>query len=193
MSAPNAVEKILASIDKRVGKVAAFRATVTAVDGTLITIRREGATTPDTEEYATTARELIAVGDVVLCIPLGGKPVIIDVIRRAAASTPTGVLNAGAGSTATKTITGRDDEFELTISSAGTGQAIGSLIDITFAVARPSALYNVRLGPKNSAARGLGGVVGQSTTATTHVVIATNTALVAGSSYTWGVMVRQYG
>lgn len=192
MTVGSGVRAITRAIEQATGKIAAFRATVTAVDGSLITVQGEGAATANTEQYASCTRFLLAVGDVVLCIPLGGKPVVIDVIRRAAAATPTGVLSANAGSTATKTITGRDEEFELEIASSGAGQATGTQIDITFAVARPSANYNVMVSPKSSAARSLGGVVGQSTVATTHFTFASNTALTAGSTYLWGLSVRMY-
>lgn len=188
-----AVEAINRAIADQVRSVAPYRAIVTAVDGDLVAIRRHGAATAASRKVASCAHALLAIGDEVLVVNLNGEPIIVDRIKRGAAATPTSVLDANAGSTATRSIVGGDDDFELTIASAGTGQATGSLIDITFASPRPSALYNVLISPKNSAARGLGGVVGQSTSATTHVLIATNTPLVAGSSYTWGVQLRQYG
>jgi hypothetical protein len=90
MSIAQAIADINTAIRKGDESVTAFRATVTAVDGGLISIIRDGFTAADTEKYASVTRFPLAVNDVVMCLPLGvaGKPVIIDVIRRTAGVYP---------------------------------------------------------------------------------------------------------
>lgn len=76
-----AASHVLDRIDAEIADVAAFRATVTAKSGSLITILRQDADDPDDEAYPSLNPSSIAVGDVVLCVPLGGKPVIVGTIQ----------------------------------------------------------------------------------------------------------------
>lgn len=149
MSVPGAVSKILAAIRKGDESVTAFRATVTAVDGSLISIIRDGFTAADDEKYASLTRFLLAVGDVVFCVPLGvgGKPVIVDVIRRAAAAAPVPSVLPNAGTTATTSLSHGDDTSGLILLTPnGAGIAAGTVVQLDFAVARPSATgYTVML------------------------------------------------
>lgn len=194
MSVEAAVRAVISAVDRKIAGVSAFRATVTAVDGSLVQIRREGATTGNDEQYASCTRFLLAVGDVVLCIPLGLKPVVIDVIRRSAAASPTFTALTAAGSTAVTTNSAGDDTSGvIQLAPSGAGIAAGSILDITWAVAKPSALYSCQLTPGSSAARTLGMVLGTNSRSTTVWQIATSVALTSGSTYTWHYHVRQYG
>lgn len=191
MSVEGGVRAVLSAIDRKIANVAAFRATVTAVDGSLIQIRKEGAVTAGTENYASCTRFLLAVGDVVLCIPLGSKPVVIDVIRRSAAATPGYTIQAAAGTTATASVTGDDTSGLVTLTPGGAGIASGSQIQIDFAVARPSATYNVILQRRDTTT----GIVDERVTGltTARFRIYTPAALTSGTSYSWDYMVRQSG
>jgi hypothetical protein len=124
MSVESAVRAILTNINKQIMGVAAFRATVTdASGGTLVKIQREGASTADSELYATCSRYTLTNGDVVLCLPLGpnGKPVIVEVIQPPAATG--GSLTVQEGDvdvdTAVTTIDFNASQFNVTSSPAG--------------------------------------------------------------------------
>lgn len=82
MSVAAAIQRLQQLIEDRITGVAAFRAIVTGVSGGLVTIRRLDATTADTKAYASVAGFDVAVDDEVLCIPLGGQPVIVGRILR---------------------------------------------------------------------------------------------------------------
>lgn len=194
MSVEAAVRAVISAVDRKIVGVSAFRATVTAVDGSLVQIRREGATTGNDEQYASCTRFLLAVGDVVLCIPLGLKPVVIDVIRRSASATPTFTALTAAGSTAVATSSAGDDTSgAIQLVPSGAGITTGAILDITWAVAKPSSSYSCQLTPGSTAARTLGMFLGTNARSTTVWQIATNVALTSGSTYVWHYHVRQYG
>lgn len=186
-----AITSIRSYVDRQIEAGAAFRATVTAVNGSLIQIRREGATTAGTESYASCTRFLLAVGDVVLCIPLGGKPVVIDVIRRAAAATPGYTIQVAAGTTATASVVGDDASGLVTLTPGGAGIASGSQIQIDFATAKSSSTYNVILQRRDTTT----GSVDERVTGLTaaRFRIFTPAALTAAVAYSWDYMVRQSG
>jgi hypothetical protein len=92
MTVRSAVATLDELIAARIAGVSAFRATVTAVSGSKVQIQRIGEDTPGTEQFATTSRFPLAVNDVVLCLPLGSKPVIIDVIRFSASLAAPSIL-----------------------------------------------------------------------------------------------------
>ncbi len=195
MSAGQAVTVITQAIDRAVMRASAFRATVTAVDGSLIQVQREGASTAGTENYASCTRFLLAVGDVVLCIPVGGKPVVIDVIRRAAAVTPTFAAQAAAGSTAATTGSAGDDTSgTIILLPSGTGITTGTILRITFAVARPSATFSISLTNASADARAmsLSAVVSVGAKTTAKFDIATASALTTGLDYRLDYHIRQY-
>lgn len=92
MSASDAVSIIKRYVSQRIEAAAPFRAVVTAVSGSLITIRRVGTTSADTLAYASCPRFSLAVNDEVLCVMLGKQPVIIERIGRTATLASTGVF-----------------------------------------------------------------------------------------------------
>jgi hypothetical protein len=78
-AAASAIHQVAAA---KAGSTAAFRATVTSVAGApLVCIRREGETTGSAESYAVITPFTLAVNDVVLCLPMGDKPVILGIIQ----------------------------------------------------------------------------------------------------------------
>lgn len=193
MSVEAGVRSILTAISRQIQDVAAFRATVTAVDGSLITIRREGAATANTEKYASCTRFVLAVGDVVLCVPLGSKPVVIDVIRRAAAATPTYTAQTGAGTTAVTTnSTGTDSIGFIQLVPGGAGIASGAQVVITYAVTRPNLTYHVDLQPLSSAARAASASVGPTSRAVGSFTLTSDIALTSGSTYQWTYRIEHY-
>ena len=193
MSIHAAITQLSKMLAQEINAVACFRATVTAVDGGLITVQRPGAATADTQQYVSLTRFLLAVGDEVLCVRLNGQPVVVDAIRRSVAATPTIAALTAAGSTATASVAGDDTNGSITVNPAGAGIATGSIVDLTFAVAKPSTSYSLHLTPASGAARTLGLVVGRSARATTKVTISTAVALTSGSSYVWDYSIRMYG
>lgn len=192
MSLDAALNKLDAVIARRLERVACFRAVVTAVDGGLISLRRVGATTADSQTYPSLARLRLVVDDEVLVARLNGAPVVIDRINRSAAATPSLALGAAAGATATGLITGSDRSGLLQITPSGAGIAAGSLATITFARALGSANLAFVMTPASSAARSLGMVLGTSTKTATSVLIATSVALTAGSNYQWNYIAEEH-
>lgn len=172
-------------IDRRVSRVAPFRAVVTDVDGDLIEIRRIEATSPESRKVASCGHIVLQVDDEVLCVNINGEPVVVNRIGRAVAATPTYTLAAAAGNTATALIVGDDRHGVLQITPGGTGITTGSLITITFAHAFATANLAFVMTPASSAARSLGMVLGTSTKTTTTILIATSVALTSGSTYQW--------
>lgn len=194
MSIESAIKEIERAMDKRIDQAASFRGIVTAVDGSRITIRRVGATTADSAYYASCSRFLLAVNDEVLCVMLGKQPVVIDVISRSAAATPTFTALTAAGSTAVTTSSAGDDTSgAIQLVPSGAGITTGAILDITWSVAKPSASYSCQLTPGSGAARTLGIVLGTNARSTTVWQIATSVALTSGSTYVWHYHVRQYG
>lgn len=63
-----------------------FRAVAQSESGGLVTIRRLDATADDLEQYARVAGFALSPGDEVVCLPMGGKPVVVGIIQR---TTPT--------------------------------------------------------------------------------------------------------
>lgn len=193
MSVEYAVRAVRAEIERRIVGVSAFRATVTAVDGSLIQIRREGATTGNDEQYASCTRFLLAVGDVVLCIPLGLKPVVIDVIRRSAAASPTFTAQAAAGSTATTTgAEGTDTAGTIRVNPSGAGITTGTIVRVTFAVPRPSDNYVVIFSNASADTRALDLPQSIGGKTVDRFDLATNTALTTGGDYRWDYFVYQF-
>jgi hypothetical protein len=84
MSLGDAAEAIHKAAADKAAANAAFRATVTAVSTPLVSIRREAETTGSTATYAVATPFVLAIGDVVLCLPLGDQPVILGIIQRTA-------------------------------------------------------------------------------------------------------------
>lgn len=193
MSVEAGVRSILTAISRQIQDVAAFRATVTAVDGSLITIRREGAATANTEKYASCTRFVLAVGDVVLCVPVGSKPVVIDVIRRASAATPTYTAQTGAGTTAVTTnSTGRDDIGFIELVPNGAGIASGIQVLIAFAVTKPNTSYHVDLQPLTSGSRAVAASVGPTSRNVGNWSVTSDVALTAGTTYRWTYRIEHY-
>lgn len=191
MVAP-AVQTLLDRIAEADAERAPFRATVTAVDGHLVQIQRDGESAGTAEQYPSLSRYVLNVGDVVLCLPLGGKPVVLDVIQRAHAASPTIAANANAGTTGAATISGRDDAMQIQVIPGGTGIAAGVQCTVTFAAPMATSSYLVLVTPNSSAARTLGGVVGPISRGTTSFDFDSNAALTSGSTYQWLIFTKQY-
>ena len=192
MSLDAALNKLDAVIARRLEHVGCFRAIVTAIDGGLISLRRVGATTADSQKYPSLGRLRLVVDDDVLVAQINGAPVVVDRINRDAAATPALSLAAAAGSTATGSIVGSDRSGVLQITPNGTGIAAGSLATITFARPLGSANLAFVMTPASSAARSLGMVLGTSTKTATSVLIATSVALTAGSNYQWNYIAEEH-
>lgn len=185
-----AIGAIRQYVDRQIKSVAAFRATVTAVNGSLIQIRREGASTAGTESYASCTRFLLAVGDVVLCIPLGGKPVVIDVIRRSAAASPSIAAGAAAG-TGTASLVGSDRVGRITL-TGGSGRTTGTLFTVTFAVERPSTNYVVIMTPVEADALSSIASVRAFFSSTTAWIANVPSTPINGNEHIWQYMVEQF-
>jgi hypothetical protein len=189
-----AAQIVLAQIADAVAEAGAFRATVTAVVGMTAQIQRVGESAGSAEYFATLSRSVLHVNDVVLCLPLGGKAVVVlDVIQRASAVTPSLAALAAAGSTASVAVSGRDDVMQVQVIPGGTGIASGSILTVTFANPLANASYDVLPSPNSSAARSLGGVIGATGRGAGGFDLATATALTSGSTYQFGILVRAYG
>lgn len=163
-----------------------FRATVTAISGGLVTIKRLGATTADTETYARCASADVRVNDEVLCVMLGTQPVIVDAINRTAGGTTTFTKFAASGSTGSLTgSTGNDEAGLIRLVPGGSGVTSGDLLYVTFGVTKPSAHYAVHLQPFSSAASALGANVRPVSRSSVSFVVTTDTAPTSGSVYQW--------
>lgn len=92
---------------------------------------------------------------------------------------------AAAGTTATVTITGNDEEGIIVLTPGGTGITTGVQATVTFGLPRPSANYTVHLQPFSSAARTAGATVGPTSRSASGWSITTGTALSSGSVYQW--------
>ena len=192
MSLDAALNKLDAVIARRLEHVGCFRAIVTAIDGGLISLRRVGATTADSQKYPSLARLRLVVDDEVLVAQINGAPVVVDRINRSAAATPSLTLGAAAGSTAPGLITGSDRSGVLQITPGGTGITTGSLATITFARTLGAANIAFVMTPASSAARTLGMVLGTSTKTTTTILISTSVALTSGSNYQWNYIMEEH-
>lgn len=192
MSIESAIKEIERAMDKRIDQAASFRGIVTAVDGSRITIRRVGATTADSAYYASCSRFLLAINDEVLCVMLGKQPVVIDRIGRSAAAAPTPSVLTAAGTTAATSLNHGDDTSGLILLTPnGTGIATGTVVQLDFAVARPSTDYTVMLTRLDLIAGNPDfRFTGQTTT---RFRIYSAIALTAGSQYAIGYHVRQDG
>lgn len=84
--ARDALLSIGASLARRFDELTPFRAIVSATSGGRVQIQRLGAATAETELYARVAGFDVVAGDEVLCLAIGGKPVVIGKLQRAAAS-----------------------------------------------------------------------------------------------------------
>lgn len=186
MTIPAAIDAILKMVNRRVDRVTPFRATVTAVDGNLVEIRRVGAATPDSRKYASCARFVLHVGDVVLCANLDGEPVVIDRISISPAATPTFTKLAQAGSTgSTAGSVGSDTIGMIQVVPGGTGITSGGQVSVTFAAARPNNTYGIWLQPLTSAARAAGSNVGVTSRASAGWTLTSDVPLTGGATYSW--------
>jgi hypothetical protein len=186
-SAADAIHKAAADAATNVG---AFRATVTAVSGPLVSIRREGEATGSSEFYPSVSRSLLYVGDVVLCIPIGGKPVVVDVIRRAAFASATYTVLGNAGTGATASIAGDDTSGTITVVT-GTSTASGTFVEIDFAAPRPNTSYSVELTRGDLVAGSID--VRHTGKTVNRFRLYSPAALNASTTYVWDYHVRQYG
>lgn len=96
---------------------------------------------------------------------------------------PTIAAQAAAGTTATVTITGNDEEGIIVLVPGGTGITTGVQAIVTFGLPRPSANYTVHLQPFSSAARTAGATVGPTSRSASGWSLTTGTALSSGSTY----------
>lgn len=193
MSAEAVVDRLLRVVNRRISRVAPFRAIVTEVDGGLVKVRPVTATTAGTQLYPSLTRCRLSVNDEVLIANVNGDWVVIDRIRRTAYAAPTFTALAAAGSTATTASSEGDDEAGMIqLVPGGTGITTGTFLDLTFATERSDNKYIVRIQPASSAARTAGATVGPTSRLTTKFSLTTGTALTSGSTYQWFYSVREY-
>lgn len=189
-----AVDRMLRVVGRRIERIRPFRAIVTEVDGGLVKVRPVTADTAGTAQIPSLSRFLIAVGDEVLVANVNGDWVVIDRINRSAAAAPTFTALAAAGSTAsTSGSEGTDEDGFIQLVPNGTGITTGLILEVDFAVDRPSTKYRINLTPASSAARTAGATVGPTSRLTTKFSLTTGTALTAGSTYQWFYALKQYG
>lgn len=81
-----AIESLRQVYDRQIEAAKAFRAIATGESSGLVTIRRLGATTADTEAYARIPGYQLSANDEVLCVNVNGKPVIVGEIQRSSPS-----------------------------------------------------------------------------------------------------------
>ena len=117
---------------------------------------------------------------------------MIDRIGRAAAAAPTPSVLTAAGTTASTSLNHGDDTSGLILLTPnGTGIATGTVVQLDFAVARPSTDYTVMLTRLDLIAGNPDfRFTGQTTT---RFRIYSAIALTAGSQYAIGYHVRQDG
>lgn len=188
-----AAQRIVDSMKTEADRAKPFRATVTAVDGGFVTIRREGATTADTEQYARCASGTVRAGDEVLCVRLGTQTVVVDAINRTAGGTTTFTKFAAAGTSGTLAdSTGNEDAGLIKLVPGGSGVNDGDLLYVTFGTPRPSAHYAVILQPFSAAASALGADVRPVSRYSVSFVVTTDTAPTSGLVYQWLYLVKQY-
>lgn len=78
------MERMDQLLTRRIDEVRPFRATVASVSGGMVTIKRPGVTTAETELRARVVGYDLAVNDEVLCVVVNGKPVVVGQVQRAA-------------------------------------------------------------------------------------------------------------
>lgn len=193
MSAEAVVDRLLRVVNRRISRVAPFRAIVTEVDGGLVKVRPVTATTAGTQQYPSLARFTLAVNDEVLIANVNGDWVVIDRIRRTAYAAPTFTALAAAGSTASTASSEGDDEAGMIqLVPGGTGITTGTFLEVDFNVDKPDEKYAVHIQPLSSAARTVGASVGPTSRLTTKFSLTTGTALTSGSTYQWLYTIRGY-
>ena len=103
---------------------------------------------------------------------------------------PTATVTAAAGSTATITILGGSNNWrgQVSIASAGTGQAAGKVAGVVFGVPFAAAPF-VILMPVNATAQGVNAAAANPST--TGFDIDAATALTAASTYSYNYLVLQ--
>jgi len=131
------------------------------------------------------------VGDGIrrLIIP-GDLTVLGDAATFGAIGTPSYTLQAAAGATATASIAGDDTSGVITLTPGGAGLALGSQIQLDFAVNRGSTSYSVHLQRSDTVAGDLDLRVVGKTSARFRVY-----AMIAptgGSVYSIGYSIRKY-
>lgn len=98
---------------------------------------------------------------------------------------PSIAVQTAAGSTATATITGNDEEGIIVLVPGGAGIATGVQVIVTFGLARPGANFRVNIQPFSAAARTAGATVGPTNRSSSGWSLTTGTALSSGSTYQW--------
>lgn len=78
----NVMERLERLVDRKIEAVAPFRAIVTGVSGGMVTIKRLGVTTGETELRARVVGFDLDADDEVLCVLVNGKPVVVGEIQR---------------------------------------------------------------------------------------------------------------
>lgn len=169
-----------------------FRAVVTDVTGGLVSILRGGDAVDEDAGYPVLATGIPAVGDDVLCLAVGGAPLILG--RLGPGSAPTVAKTAAAGSTATTAgqTGGNDHDGVIELIPGGTGITSGAVLTVTFAHARADTNYTVLLTPLTSAARTAGWAVGPTNRTTASWQLTSDSALTSGSTYRWSYAVRGF-
>jgi hypothetical protein len=137
------------------------------------------------EERVAALERLIARHDAELGRALRGAVATPPAVQPGPSGPPTIAAQAAAGSTATATITGNDEEGIIVLTPGGTGITTGTQAIVSFKLARASANYTVHLQPFSAAARTAGATVGPASRSASSWQITTGTALSSGSVYQW--------
>jgi hypothetical protein len=135
------------------------------------------------EERLSAVERLLVRQDGVLARLLRGLVPVMPTVQAGPSGPPTIAAQAAAGSTATATITGNDEEGIIVLTPGGAGITTGTQAIITFKLPRASANYTVHLQPFSAAARTAGATVGPASRSASSWQITTGTALSSGSVY----------
>jgi len=195
-----------------------YRAIVSALSGGMVSFQPLETTVAATQLYARIAGFDLTVGDEIW-VQGRKNPMVIGKIQRSAAGalalaaglTVPGVTTLGDqvdtnGSITTVTLpAGHTAGTGASISGVagngtvgtfsvvgGTGAAAGVIARIAFAAARPDALYTVFFTPMSSGSRGLTTTVGPTSRAVGSVDVDCRSALVNGTTYSWGFLIVGY-
>jgi hypothetical protein len=137
------------------------------------------------EDRLAAVERLLVRQDGVLARLLRGLAPAVPAMQAGPNGPSTIAVQAAAGSTATATVTGTDDEGLIVLTPGGTGITTGTQAIVTFKLPRASANYTVHLQAFSAAARTAGATVGPASRSASSWQITTGTALSSGSTYQW--------
>lgn len=106
------IQRLSEMIDDRLRDRDPFRAIVTGVDDGMVTIRRLGAATGETEPRARIPGWHLAPDDEVLCLPVNGKPVIVGPIQHSETVTQGPEIGTAVAAATPGSVTHRIEVFD---------------------------------------------------------------------------------